>query len=142
MSYQDHFSTVYQAVSPAALAELKRYNWSRLQPSSFGDTMVLLKPSRRRATDAARHVWCRRFNWSAVIELSVYTQVLERFPEQTVAYDEHREIVVPVSALTELSAALSGPVRVVETLVRPSGDRQLAFMRRALGGCVPVESFC
>ncbi len=104
---------LYQTLSPSQLASLSRDGWQQIEPGCSGELFCSLKLKQRYAEMIARKWMVPEHGAGYVARLLLPLHVLDAYPLETVAYEEHLEYCIPVDELPRLSRHLIGEVRLV-----------------------------
>ncbi|MEL0038319.1 MAG: hypothetical protein VW757_04800 [Halieaceae bacterium] len=115
--------TLWQAMTPWAVRSLKDKQGWQLQLSAKGDTFALIKPSRHRAQAVAESVWAPRFGLAAVARITLPQELVTQLKVGSVAYEDHRDYVIPADQLGALSLFLTKPISIVDVVTRQHDDR-------------------
>ena len=98
--------TLWQAMTPWAVRSLKDTQGLQLQLSAKGDTFALVKPTRHRAESVAKTVWAPRFGQAAIACFELPRELVNQLKVGSVAYEDHRDYVIPADQLATLSLFL------------------------------------
>jgi len=106
--------TLWQAMTPWAVRSLKDSQGLQLQLSAKGDTFALIKPTRHRAESVAKTVWAPRFGQAAIACFALPQELVKKLKVGSVAYEDHRDYVIPADQLATWSLFLIRPIRIVD----------------------------
>ena len=120
--------TLWQAMTPWAVRSLKDTQGLQLQLSAKGDTFALIKPTRHRAQSVAKTVWAPRFGQAAVACFALPKELVNQLKVGSVAYEDHRDYVIPADQLATLSLFLIRPIRIVDVVTGLSIERPQAAL--------------
>ncbi len=116
----DEVITLYKSLSPIQLAGVVSLNW-RAFPRFDGDQRIFApKLHREYAEMLARQLEMASFQAGFVVSFRVYACFLQQFERGSVAYHEHEEYRIPVTAIDALNRSLVGKIELVSGFAAPS----------------------
>ena len=105
--------TLYKSLSPVQLAQVINLEWKAFPNADPGQRIFAPKLYREYAEMLARQLEMASFSAGYVVMFNLAQAFLERFEVESVAYEEHAEYRIPVSALGELNRAIVGRIELV-----------------------------
>lgn len=106
-------TTLYKPLSPTQLVAVIDSGWRGFSPDTPQQRIFYPKLSRQYAETIARQWDAPQFTAGYVVEFKICSEFIQRFELQTVAYAEHREYKVPITALAQLNKNICGGIHLV-----------------------------
>jgi len=122
--------TLYKSLSPAELAGVINNHWQSFAPLPAEQTIFAPKINLGHAQMLARQLEASLYSVGYVVGFMIEADFLQRFPCQTVAYEEQREYRIPAEELALFNQHLIGRIHPLEAFINP------ASRPSSLDGCV------
>lgn len=116
----DNVVTLYKSLSPIQLAGVVSLNWRGFPSLESGQCIFAPKLHREYAEMLARQLEMASYQAGFVVSFRVYECFLQQFERGSVAYYEHEEYRIPVTAIDALNRSLVGKIELLSGFATPS----------------------
>ncbi|MFQ3324075.1 MAG: hypothetical protein ACI90U_001900 [Pseudomonadales bacterium] len=111
-------TTLYKAISPEQLTELKLSKYKALSLDFLGQQNIYLKFNKTYAEMIARQWHLPLFGAAFIVGVKLPNNYLNQFIIESFGLDEHRQYRVPAVELINVNRQLSEKIRVISGLVQ------------------------